>query len=291
MKFTVLALALALLAAPSAAPTWAAEPAAAKAAPAKAKAAKGQRAPKAKPAPPDPAPPPVGRLFDYVRSNRDGSEAETIRVWSLGDRVEVAKMRDRCTDAALVTATMDLQSGYARQLVAGRLNRDGTQRRIGVLDYDMTGGRVVAKLDPAAGGMADEAWLGPGPWHLYDYDLASLTVLGPREAKDFSFELAMVWPDDGADFLKAIGRVDLRFSERETHDGRELLRFEVGGPAFAGGGGVIWFDAVGGEIAEAQLSRPNHAGYKDFKLLLVGRARVDEAGWRKTLRGHFEGCP
>ena len=46
----------------------------------------------------------IGRIYTYVRSDRDGAEAEIVRVYRL-DRthIEVSKMRERCTNAAYVT--------------------------------------------------------------------------------------------------------------------------------------------------------------------------------------------
>jgi hypothetical protein len=43
----------------------------------------------------------IGRIYTYVRSGRDGSEAEIVRVYR-ADRthIEVSKMRERCTNAA-----------------------------------------------------------------------------------------------------------------------------------------------------------------------------------------------
>lgn len=54
----------------------------------------------------------IGRIYSYVRSNRDGSEAEQIHVFRASrTRIEVTKMRERCTNAAFVTAELDLARG------------------------------------------------------------------------------------------------------------------------------------------------------------------------------------
>jgi hypothetical protein len=70
----------------------------------------------------------VGRIYHYQRSNRDGSSPEHIHVFHESSReVEVYKMVERCTNAALVTAELDYELWSATRLVGGRLTRDGTQ--------------------------------------------------------------------------------------------------------------------------------------------------------------------
>ncbi len=231
-------------------------------------------------------------VYSYVRSNLDGSEPETIRVWSPdGLHVEVAKMVAPCTDAALVTAEMDRPGGYARSLVGGRLQRDGTQRPVAYLTYNPASGGIEAEVRLPDQTLKASAKVTPGPWHLYDFDLASLTVLGARPAADFAFDMALVWPDAAPEFLSVMGRAEARFIGREQHLGREALKFEVGGPAFKGKGGPLWLDAAGGHVLEARFGVPNHSEYRDFLLTLTGTATVDEAAWRTLLKSHFSGCP
>lgn len=69
------------------------------------------------------------------------------------------------------------------------------------------------------------------------------------------------------------------------------LRFEAGGPAFAGRGGPIWFDAAEGHIIEASWGIPNHSEHRDFRLLLQSVSDGGAAEWRRLLSAHFENCP
>ena len=56
----------------------------------------------------------IGRIYSYIRSDRDGAEAEVIRVYRR-DRthIEVSKMRGRCNNAAYVTATLAVSAAAA----------------------------------------------------------------------------------------------------------------------------------------------------------------------------------
>lgn len=238
----------------------------------------------------------VGRIYSYVRSNGDGSEAERVHVYrATRTRIEVAKMRDRCTNAAFVTAELDLARGEATRLVAGRLRPNAAHEEFGLLAYDEARRRVEAVVTLPQGEIRDSVAVPDRPWHLYDYDLASLTITAqyrPDRRADFSFGLPLVLVGaDMSDFLTYLGRADARFVRTERHLGRSAHRFEVGGPAFGSRGGPIWFDAAQGHIIEARWGIPNHAEYRDFRLRLTGVSDGGARAWRRLLTGHFEGCP
>lgn len=238
----------------------------------------------------------IGRIYSYVRSDRDGAEAETIRVYRASrTQIEVSKMRGRCTNAAYVTAELDIERGYATRLGGGRLRPNAGREEFAVLTYDATARRLDGRIALPAGPLALTLALADQPWHLYDFDLASLTVTAqyrPDRSADFSFGMALVWPDGGPDgLLRYLGRADLRFVREEMHGGRRALRFEAGGPAFGSRGGPIWFDAAEGHILEALWGIPNHNEHRDFALRLTGVSDGGPEEWRRLLSAHFEGCP
>jgi hypothetical protein len=232
-----------------------------------------------------------GPIYSYVRSNRDGSEAEAIHVYRpRADYVEVTKMRERCTNAAFVTATLD--GGEAVRLTGGRLRPGATHEDFAELV--LRDGRIEARLTAPTGELRQSVAVADRPWHLYDFDWASLSASPPAEAlarRDFSFGVALIWlGEDPADFLRYLGRADARFVREELREGRRALRYELGGPAFAGGlGGPLWLDSSKGFVVGAELGRPNHAEYRDFKLRLTGVSR-GAAAWKRLLTAHFEGC-
>lgn len=246
----------------------------------------------------------VGRIYTYVRSDRDGAEAETIRVYRL-DRthIEVSKMRERCTNAAYVTATLDLERGYATRLGGGRLRPNAAREEFAVLTYDEAARRIDARIELPTGPIEAHVAVPDTPWHIYDFDLASLTIAAqyrPDRRANMSFGLPLVWPDDAPNFFRYLGRADLRFVRAERHGGRSALRFEAGGAAFGeradvggrgGRGGPIWFDAAEGHILEASWGIPNHSEHRDFRLRLTGVSDGGAAEWRRLLSAHFEGCP
>lgn len=234
---------------------------------------------------------PVGRIYSYVRSNRDGSEAEIVRVYrARADRIEVIKTRERCTNAAFVTAT--LIAGQAVRLTGGRLRPGAAHEDFAELVFRR--GSIEARVATPDGELRRSVAVADRPWHLYDFDLASLTAAPPKAVlarRDFSFGVALIWlGDDPADFLRYLGRADARFVREETHGGRRALRYALGGPAFEGAqGGPLWLDAREGFVVAAELGRPNHAEYRDFKLRLTGISE-SAAEWKRLQEAHFEGC-
>lgn len=208
--------------------------------------------------------------------------------------IAVTKMRARCTRAALVTATIDPATGEATRLVAARLLPGAESAPYGVLAFNAD--RIDAELTMDGATLRDSVTVTDRPWHLYDYDLATLAaatqaMTGPPA--DFTFALALVWPgDDPKRFLQWLGRADARFIGGERHEGRDTLRYEVTGPAFgAAGGGPMRLDAGGRFPVDVQWRRPNHPGYADFRLRLTAVADDGEPGWARRLSAHFKDCP
>lgn len=237
----------------------------------------------------------IGRIYTYVRSGQDGAEAETVHVFRQSRTgIGVAKMRGRCTNAAWVTADLDLERGYATRLGGGRLRPDAGREEFAVLTYDAAARRLDGRVETPNGPILLRLNVADTPWHIYDFDLASLTITAqyrPNRRANFSFGMPLLWPDDGANPLRYLGRAELRFVRAERHHGRRAYRFEAGGPAFGNRGGPIWFDAVDGHILEASWGIPNHSEYRDFRLRLMRVSDGGEAEWRRLLSAHFENCP
>lgn len=237
----------------------------------------------------------IGRIYTYVRSDRDGAEAETIHVFRESrTHIGVAKMRGRCNNAAWVTADLDLERGYATRLGGGRLRPDAQREEFAVLTYDAAAQRLDGRVDTPNGPILLTLNVADTPWHIFDFDLASLTITAQyrrNRRANFSFGMPLLWPDSGGNPLRYLGRADLRFVRAERHNGRRALRFEAGGTAFGTRGGPIWFDARDGHIVEASWGIPNHSEHRDFRLRLTRVSDGGAAEWRRLLTAHFEGCP
>lgn len=239
---------------------------------------------------------PEGRIYHYLRSNRDGTLPEHVYVYrASAERLEVYKMVERCADAALVTAWVDPRTGQAALMTGGRLMPEARHEDFATLTFDPNAQRITAEIATDGGMISEQLQVPDTPWHLYDFDLAGLSVqtigLADRRA-DFSFGLPLAWnePDETRPLLSYMGRADARYVGEEAYRGTPALRFDVGGPALGERGGPLWIDAERGHVLGAEWGVPNHAPMTDFALRLVDVDDGGAAAWRALLTRHFEGC-
>lgn len=229
-----------------------------------------------------------GHLYEYVRSNRDGSLPETILVYLPSpSEVEVVKIVEPCTDAAYVTARVDLDTGSASKLVAGRLDRDGEQRAVGVMRYDPAHQRIDYEL--GLQGEARGSLEGIGArWHLYDYDFATLVShahfrwpLGESTA----FDLVRLMPtEDGSLSFERLGAVELH--SLSSDEGKTDYR--VAGTGLPEG--RLTRRLFDGAILGISSEERNHLEYSDFALRLVAERVLSPAGWDARRAAHWANC-
>jgi hypothetical protein len=157
----------------------------------------------------------------YERTNSDGTEDERVTVFRRdASTIEVYKARGLCKGAGFVSAEMDWTSFSAGRLVGGRLQPGGTHRDIAFLDWNKAENRLDIRVALHDMEIREEAPVGSMPWHLYDFDFASLTVATPRladPARGFSFDMAMAWNDPSAgDPMTWMGDVRADYAGEET---------------------------------------------------------------------------
>lgn len=231
---------------------------------------------------------PTGRLYHYVRTNQDGSSPEHVWVYrKSASEVEVVKEVEPCTRAAYVTAVLDLGRHQPASLVGGKLKPDGTQDAFAYLNY-VPASRELSIRVPAFK-IDEQVRVEHEPWRIYDFDLADLTTLlsgRPPSRTDFAFGVALTWPDDADQPLKYPGKALAKYSAMGEHLGREALRFNVSGAL----NGDLWLDAREGHVVEARFAEPNHAEYKDFRLVLHNMKTNAADRWREVRLAHWRDC-
>jgi hypothetical protein len=234
----------------------------------------------------------VGRTWHYSRSNSDGSMAEAVHVHvPAAGQLAVMKAQARCTQAALVTARIDPATGQASELVGGQLRRDGGQQAFAWFREDDTG-QLTARAALPEGELKLATPVGTRPWHLYDFDFASLTLWlanRPDRRADFRIGLPLLLIGRKGPTLSDLGALDGRFLAETHWTGKPALLFRLDGPALGGKSGTLMIDAAAGHILAARLPIPNHDGYRDFRLTLVGISD-GAAAWVETRAAHWRGC-
>lgn len=237
---------------------------------------------------------PTGRILHYERSDADGSQVERVSSFQTApDAVAVYKMRSRCTNAALVTARFDLESGQATALVGGRLTRSGDQEPFAWLEHDPVADALAVRVGgPDAPPLETAALPSAAPWRLYDFDFADFNGLTrpPVRGRDLTFDLALIWPEPAEDgrMMRVPGVMRATWRAEEIHLGERAHRYELSGAGLDGG--TLWLAARDGVVLEVRSPLANHPGYGAFRLRLTGRD-FGEARWRALLADHWTGCP
>ena len=236
-----------------------------------------------------------GRIYHYVRSNQDGSQAENVYVYrAAANRIEVYKTQDRCTEATFATAWVDAESGRAAIINGGRLMPQARHENFATIRYDGAATMLRAEAALPDRMMREQVRVEEPFYHLYDFDLATLSLQtmaldNPRAGFSFGLPMISTQPDNG-EYVRHLGTAEAEFVRAEDYNGVAALRFEVGGPALGENGGPLWIDAESGHVLGAEWDVPNHADMNDFALRLVETEDSGDTGWQALLTQHFEGC-
>ena len=246
-----------------------------------------------------PAPDRIGRIYSYVRCDRDGSEAETIRVYRAepdpyrGQQDARPLQQRRLRDRRRSTSSAAMRRGSA----AAGCGPNAGREEFAVLTYDAAARRLDGARSTCREGPINLTLAVPDtPWHLYDFDLASLTITAqyrPRPRAPISAS-ACRWsgrrrPRRPASAISAAPTS--ASSARRCTTGGARLRFEAGGPAFGDRGGPIWFDAAEGHIIEAAWGIPNHSEHRDFRSAADRRQRRRRRGMAAAADRAFRELP
>lgn len=248
----------------------------------------------------DPADDALGRIYYYERSNIDGSRDERVTVFRRdATHLEVYKENGLCTNAALVTAELDLDTLSTRKVTGGALQPDAQHVEFAFMEQVPGSDRIDMVVKLPDGEIRDDMEIGRANWTLFDFDLASLTVATPHlddYRHGFDFGMGLLWADPStADPLSWMGDVDAEWAGESKRLGRAAHEFRLTGSAFDGSRstgeqGRLWLDAEQGHIVEAIMPAPNHPGYTDFRLRLLKVSDGGESEWTALLRRHFQGC-
>jgi hypothetical protein len=242
-------------------------------------------------------PDPTGLTLSYIRSNQDGTLPERILMHVVSPtEVHVAKMVSPCSDAAYVTGEFDAATGEATRLVGGRLTREGGQNPQAFLTLAPETRKLDVRFGNPASDPVEVHDAPPAPWRMYDFDLAEFALFGPVATADFTYGVALAWPDGTSPALRILGLAQADFLYSSDNGARN--HFRIFGPAFTdpttgNRGGELITDARSGHVIEARLGRPNHTGYTNFMMKLVEATPAPEGAnaWRSALAAHWANCP
>jgi len=222
---------------------------------------------------------PVGQVFHFVKSNRDGTHETRISVYLPAvDRIESLKWDRGGDQATLVQAEMDWSKFSVRRFQGWRLARGAAPEARVTLDVQ--GDQLSMSLMDAP--LTVTHW----PWHSYDFDFTSLNLtlphlLNPRQTFSF-WRTDFVYADPPK--VAELGEVTLTFERREKHDGRAARRYRIGGAGLRDTQGTWWADARTGLLLEFELPIGDEPGYDNVRLRLDATGTLSPADWESFKR-------
>jgi hypothetical protein len=232
---------------------------------------------------------PVGRLYEYLKTNRDGSHAGQVSLYVAGiSRIESLKWEPGHTTAVLVVAFLDWSRFSVRRFESWALNRAAAPEARATLETEADGSGVRVSFLPESL-IVIRRW----PWHSYDFDFASLNLtlahLIAPEAP-FSFERADVVYRPPLSFAD-LGPVNVRFVRREQRSDRPARLYELEGPGLQGQRGKLWTAVDGGHLVEFEFPFPDEPGYRDVRFQLQSIRSLSPSEWESYKRERVEDGP
>lgn len=236
----------------------------------------------------DPVRVPVGTLFEYEKSNRDGTHSSPISLYVLDrDRVESLKWGPGDTTATLVAAVLDWERFSVRRFESWHLALGAEPELRATLEADSAGEGVRLSFQPE-NVIPIHGW----PWHSYDFDFASLGLamahLVDPEAP-FRFQRADITYDETGPPFADMGLVDVRFLGREERSGQPTRVYELDGPGLQDQRGKLWSAVEGGHLVEIEMPFPDEPGFTDVRVVLRASSALSPEDWEEYKRQRLRG--
>jgi hypothetical protein len=231
----------------------------------------------------------AGTVFHYLKTNIDGSQPENVSLYiAAADRIEAFKFHEKGTRAGLVVAEMDWPRFCARRLESWQVSSGTDKKLFATLEADPAAGRVSVSI-PTMKPAPERIEIGRFPFHIYNFDLASLNVSFAHLAdpeKPFTVGVADPTFSSDGPLLAYKGDLNVVYERDETRNGVKCRRYAASGPGI-GGRGTIWVNKRRFNIEDMEFDVPDNPEWKTFKLRLVRTEKMSAAGWKDFIAAHF----
>ena len=223
---------------------------------------------------------PAGRVFHYLKSQRDGSHEARISVYMASvDHIEALKWDQGGDEATLIIGVMDWSRFSINHFQGWHLARGATpQARV---TLDVVDDRLSMSL------MSEPLRIAHWPWHSYDFDFTSLNLTLPHlvapQGTLVFWRTDFVYADPPR--VAELGELTLRFEKRERRQGRSVRRYSLGGAGLQDATGTWWSDAREGWLVEFELPIGDEPGYRDVRMTLDSTRKISAAEWESFKRG------
>ena len=220
----------------------------------------------------------VGRVYQYLKSNRDGSHPGRVSLYVANqDRLESLKWDDEVGWATFVVAEIDWKRFSVRRFESWDLRRGKAPLLKATLETDANGAVSISVLP------GPPIQLVTFPWHSYDFDWASLGAAMPHLINpegDLTFSRTDFVQEEGKPPRFAeLGLVHLHYEDRDRRGEIATRRYKMEGPGIGNTAGTLWADLEDGHIVEFELPIPDEPGFTDGRLRLLEMTPMTAAQW------------
>ena len=230
---------------------------------------------------------PLGRVYHYLKSNLDGTKPEHVAILlKARHRIESFKYHPGEEPAGLVIADMDWAVFSVRHVESWQVFADGKRKLAAKLDAQDGGKRVRVEM-PMLGKPAETVEIGRIPWHIYNFDLASLGMTLPHLVDPVGrFTIGIADPNFGSEgpVFGYKGEVEVAYAGEETRNGVLCRKYRIDGPGLQNRGGFLWANHAEGHIEDIEIALPDNPNWQSFKFRLTGVETMDRAAWERFQR-------
>ena len=230
---------------------------------------------------------PLGRVYHYLKTNIDGTRPEHVSILlKARHRIESFKYHPGEEPAGLVTADMDWAVFSVRRIESWQVFADGTRKLAAKLEA-LDGGKRVRVEMPMLDKPAETVEIGRLPWHIYNFDLASLGFTLPHLVDPTGrFTIGIADPNFGPEgpVFGYKGEVEVTYVGEETRNGVLCRKYRIDGPGLQNRGGFLWTNHAEGHIEDIEIALPDNPNWQSFKFRLTGVETMDRAAWERFQR-------
>lgn len=232
----------------------------------------------------------VGQVYHYLKTNIDGTHPEHVSVYvAAKDRIESFKYHPpRAGRAALVIAEMDWKLFSAKRLESWQVWKD-ERKLFATLDYNHSDSTVTVNI-PATGRPAERVLIGHVPFHVYNFDLASLGFAFPHLARPRdSFTVGIADPTfkDAGPLFHYKGEARVSYAGEQWRGGVRCRKYRIDGEGLEGRGGFLWVNKVRGHVEDIEIALPDNPEWQSFKFRLTRTERMTRARWEAFIKAQF----
>lgn len=228
----------------------------------------------------------IGTVYHYVKTNLDGTHPEYVSTYvAARDQIESYKFHPNTQRAGLVIAWMDWETFSARRLESWQVFAGGEKKLFATLSFLKPLMATEVSI-PATGRPTERTPIKHLPFHVYNFDLASLNfafrhLVDPRGR--FVVGIADPTFQESGPLFTYRGETEVSYAGEEVREGVLCRKYRIDGAGLANRGGHLWVDKRGGFFRDVEIALADNPDWHSFKFRLTSVERMTRAAWERFM--------